>query len=199
MAKGLRTMGGMASVSNVLSCYCGESYVDLDSTGMCDLCYLESIKGQPMKNIIICDIDGTLCTDEHRNYLLQCEPRKWDEYFDLCHLDQPVEAVVKVLRMAKWKDRGGIDPPYKIHLMTARVDTVRQKTIDWLKLHNVPYDTITFRPADSRVQDNVLKTMWANELGGPDRVLFVLEDRQRVVDAWRQAGYTCFQVAPGNF
>lgn len=146
-----------------------------------------------MKNIIICDIDGTLCTDEHRNHLL-ADPnnRKWDEYFDLCHLDPPVEAVIKCIQSMYAQ---GFD----IHLMTARVDTVRMKTLDWLANHQVPYHSITFRPAESRVQDNVLKTMWAHELGGPDRVLFVLEDRQRVVDAWRQAGYTCFQVAPGNF
>lgn len=145
-----------------------------------------------MKNIIICDIDGTLCTDEHRNHLLQQEPRRWDEYFDLCHLDPPVPAVVECLKAMYHQD-------YEIHLMTARVDTVMDKTMKWLEDHDIRYSTIRFRPADSRVQDNVLKTMWANELGGPDRVLFVLEDRQRVVDAWRSAGYTCFQVAPGNF
>jgi hypothetical protein len=155
-----------------------------------------------MKNIIICDIDGTLCTDDHRNHLL-ADPnnRRWDEYFDLCHLDPPVDAVIKVLQTfncANPYDLPG-QPDYEIHLMTARGDTVKQKTLDWLERHNVPYDSIIFRDADCRLQDNVLKTMWANELGGPDRVLFVLEDRQRVVDAWRAAGYTCFQVAPGNF
>lgn len=153
-----------------------------------------------MKNIIICDIDGTLCTDEHRNHLLQAEPRKWDEYFDLCHLDPPVEAVIQTLQAFDCKRSDPVSgKDYYIHLMTARVDTVKQKTLDWLKKHDVPFDTITFRPADSRVQDNVLKTMWADALGGPDRVLFVLEDRQRVVDAWRSAGYICFQVSPGNF
>lgn len=182
-----------------------------------------------MKNIIICDIDGTLCTDEHRNHLLQqpCElphradrkcpdcqgsgfkrtSTEWDKYFDLCHLDPPVEAVIKVLQMFagmsavsnELKPGHLEDEYYRIHLMTARVDTVAEKTLSWLRQHNVPFDSITFRPADCRLQDNVLKTKWADELGGPERVLFVLEDRQRVVDAWRIAGYTCFQVAPGNF
>ena len=148
-----------------------------------------------MKDIIICDIDGTLCTDEHRNHLVQgMDPkdRKWDEYFDLCHLDPPCVPVIAVLVAMK---RAG----YKIHLMTARIDRVMDKTLDWLKRHEVPYDHITFRPTESRVQDNVLKTAWADALGGPERVLFVLEDRQRVVDAWRLAGYTCFQVARGDF
>jgi hypothetical protein len=32
-----------------------------------------------------------------------------------------------------------------------------------------------------------------------DRVLFVLDDRQQVVDMWRRNGLMCFQVAEGNF
>lgn len=183
-----------------------------------------------MKDIIICDIDGTLCTDEHRNHILQkpcpgCKGRgyvipedettqcracwgsgcqrgsaEWDEYFSLCHLDPPVPAVIAVLQgFRHLSESGGIFPNYQIHLMTARVDTVKDKTLAWLDKHYVPYDSIRFRPADSRLQDNVLKTKWADELGGPERVLFVLEDRQRVVDAWRTAGYTCFQVAKGDF
>lgn len=151
-----------------------------------------------MKNIIICDIDGTLCTDEHRNHLL-ADPnnRRWDEYFDLCHLDPPVEAVIRVLQVFHNFNSGSNE--HEIHLMTARVESTAVKTIDWLARHYVPYDSIRFRPSDCRIQDNVLKTKWADELGGPERVLFVLEDRKRVVDAWRLAGYTCFQVAPGDF
>jgi len=30
-------------------------------------------------------------------------------------------------------------------------------------------------------------------------VKFVVEDRKRVVEMWRREGYTCLQVAPGNF
>ena len=30
-------------------------------------------------------------------------------------------------------------------------------------------------------------------------VLFVMDDRQQVVDMWRRNGLKCFQVAEGNF
>jgi len=148
-----------------------------------------------MKNIVICDVDGTLCTDEHRNHILHTGERNddaWRRYFDLCHLDPPVEAVIRLVTCMSYCGN-------EVHLFTARTEDVAQKTIDWLAKHNVPYSSITFRPRDSRVQDNVLKTSWADKLGGPEKVLFVLEDRQRVVDAWRQAGYVCLQVAPGDF
>jgi hypothetical protein len=55
------------------------------------------------------------------------------------------------------------------------------------------------RGIEDRTQDDVLKLRWVEELGIKAKVLCIFEDRQRVVDAWRRAGYTCFQVAPGNF
>lgn len=148
-----------------------------------------------MKNIIICDIDGTLCTDEHRNHILHEGERNdeaWRKYFDLCDKDPPVQAVIQLVTCMAYCG-------HEVHLFTARIERTRKKTIDWLARHNVPYSSITFRPEDSRVQDNILKTAWADKLGGPEKVLFILEDRQRVVDAWRLAGYTCFQVARGDF
>jgi hypothetical protein len=30
-------------------------------------------------------------------------------------------------------------------------------------------------------------------------VFCVVDDRQKVVDMWRENGLTCFQVAPGDF
>jgi hypothetical protein len=32
-----------------------------------------------------------------------------------------------------------------------------------------------------------------------DDVFMTVDDRQKVVDMWRDLGLTCFQVAPGDF
>jgi len=89
---------------------------------------------------------------------------------------------------------------YQIHIISGRSDTTWEKTKQWLWEHEVPYDTVNLREASDRTDDHVLKIQVAQKAGWtPDKVEFVLEDRQRVVDAWRDAGYTCFQVAPGNF
>jgi hypothetical protein len=47
--------------------------------------------------------------------------------------------------------------------------------------------------------DNVVKQEILDAHIDKDRVLFVLDDRQQVVDMWRRNGLTCFQVAEGNF
>jgi hydroxymethylpyrimidine pyrophosphatase-like HAD family hydrolase len=146
-----------------------------------------------MKRNIICDLDGTIALDDHRAHLIQADPenRKWDEYFSLCDGDTPNEAVIDLLR--KLGD-------HRIYLLSARSANVREKTEHWLDNNRVPYDLLMLRYEYDRTDDNVLKITWASTLGlTPKNTLFVLEDRQRVVDAWRAAGFTCFQVAPGKF
>ena len=46
--------------------------------------------------------------------------------------------------------------------------------------------------------DNDLKQMWLNDIG-VDNVAMVFDDRQQVVDMWRDNGLTVFQVADGDF
>ena len=40
--------------------------------------------------------------------------------------------------------------------------------------------------------------MWLDSIG-KDHVAMVFDDRQQVVDMWRQNGLTTFQVAQGDF
>ena len=58
------------------------------------------------------------------------------------------------------------------------------------------------RPTDDYhhyMKDSDLKQMWLDTLVDKDDVFAVFDDRQQVVDMWRQNGLTCFQVADGDF
>lgn len=171
-----------------------------------------------MKDTIICDLDGTIALDKHRNHFLHpahkegCRrippdplderdlksgctcgwKRDWDSYYDHCGSDEPNWPVITLLR------RMSID--HKVLILTGRIERTREVTVCWLDRHGVPRENMHMRATEDRTQDDKMKIDWAKEYtGGPESVLFVLEDRQRVVDAWRAAGYTCFQVAPGTF
>ena len=76
---------------------------------------------------------------------------------------------------------------------------VRAITEDWLIRFGVPYHELHMRPYNDHSDDTILKADMLDKLGYEDRVLFVLDDRQKVVDMWRDRGLTCFQVAPGAF
>lgn len=172
-----------------------------------------------MKNVIV-DLDGTLALDHHRNHLLHipcpetgdislteqgrnshenCKKchgagkwHNWTEYFDLCHKDSPNYPVVYLVRLLK-------SMGHPVFILSGRSDVAKEKTLAWLDVNLIAYDEIKLRPAMCRTDDDELKIRWGQELSPPDQTLFVLEDRSRVVAAWRNAGYTCLQVAPGTF
>jgi hypothetical protein len=177
-----------------------------------------------MKNLIV-DLDGTLADDtaraklylnqpctgcasrgwnmvirdgeSHREPCPECDGRAkkhlWTPYFEACDRDEPNIPVITALRALRRT------LPGDVFIMSGRCESVRQKTEDWLDRHNVLYERLIMRPVGNRVDDHILKIQWGLEVSPPKDTLLVLEDRQRVVDAWRKAGYTCFQVAPGHF
>ena len=145
-----------------------------------------------VRDIVICDLDGTLALDDHRHHFLEHTPRKWKEYFELCHLDEPNHAVVQLVRILNAARK-------KIYILTGRSEDVKEKTVAWLHQHGIVYEHLEMRRTDSRTDDHMLKLQWVEALGIGCRVWAVLEDRDRVVKAWRTAGYSCLQVREGNF
>ncbi len=57
------------------------------------------------------------------------------------------------------------------------------------------------RKAGDYRDDVVVKREWLSEIEPPEfsRLTAVFDDRDRVVQMWRDAGVPCFQVADGDF
>jgi len=51
-----------------------------------------------------------------------------------------------------------------------------------------------FRPDIIVKPEQLFKQPWI-----ADRVLMILEDRDKMVKEWRDRGFTCLQCRPGNF
>lgn len=144
------------------------------------------------RKAVIVDLDGTLCDVEHRNHLVKKKPARWNEYFLACHLDPPKENVVEVVRC--------LTNCHDIHIFSGRGDVARDLTEAWLEKHEIAYESLTMRHEGDRTPDQILKRRWVTEKGfTPENVLCILDDRQKVVNMWREMGFTCLQVAPGDF
>lgn len=149
-----------------------------------------------MSRIVICDLDGTIALDNGRAKEHLHNPdkkRDWEAYFKDCPRDAPNWPVTDLLRSLQ-------EQRVVVWILSGRSNIVRYETERWLREHQVPYTGMVMREKDDRTDDHILKIRWARELGfEPNNVWFILEDRKRVVDAWREAGYTCFEVAKGDF
>ncbi len=147
--------------------------------------------------IVIFDLDGTLADITARRTLATKDNGKldWDIFFDPKNidLDIPNQKVVDMLDMIDNTDK------YQIWILSGRSDVTKDVTIDWLSNHGIRYDHLIMRDQDNLyMPDNDLKQMWLDSIG-KDNVAMVFDDRNQVVDMWRQNGLTCFQVADGDF
>ena len=146
--------------------------------------------------IVIFDLDGTLALIDDRRDLATKDNGKfdWDVFFnpDNISLDLPN---VPVIQMANILHKQG----FRIFILSGRSDVTHQATVDWLNDNGVWWDHLVMRPQNQLyLPDNDLKQGWLDTIG-KDNVAMVFDDRNQVVDMWRQNGLTCFQVADGDF
>jgi len=89
---------------------------------------------------------------------------------------------------------------YSIILLSGRDAVCRPETEKWLVDHKVPYDALYMRSEGNCDADHDTKERLFWEYVAPRYdVKFILDDRNQVVDRWREMGMKCLQVAPGDF
>ena len=151
-----------------------------------------------MKDTIICDIDGTLADLSHRLHHVQTPGKKkdWDAFFAAAPKDGVHEPVWETLRALHSIDGGG----YNIIFCSGRPERTRRETSIWISstCWYKGFELLMRKDGDRR-DDSIVKQEILDAHIDKERVLFVLDDRQRVVDMWRRNGLVCFQVAPGDF
>jgi uncharacterized HAD superfamily protein len=148
-------------------------------------------------NIIVVDLDGTLCNSAHREHLARAG--QWDEFHSLLGDDKPWEDVAKVLPL--------LSETFAIVALTGRNEKWRNATLKWLVNNDQldqHIDYLLMRPDNDFRSDAVLKPALLDEFLDDQKVthaevLFILEDRDKMVEAWRELGHSCFQVRPGGY
>lgn len=134
----------------------------------------------------IFDLDGTIANINHRLHFL--DSKDWDGFFATCVDDLPNEPVISAL--AAHQNAG-----HRVEIWSARSDVVRLETEDWLLRQGIDSNLLThMRVAGDMTPDVQLKRHWLLALHPDERPDAIYDDRQRVVDMWRDEGVTCFQV-----
>lgn len=143
-------------------------------------------------SIVICDLDGTLCDTEHRDHLAR--QKRWDDFNTLLVQDRPHQDVVEILK--------GLNLlAHEIVFITGRMATYERQTHEWLRYH-LPFlhnYKLLMRPKDDLRKDLVIKRELFETNCDIKDTLFVLEDRDHVVEMWRSMGLRCHQVQHGAY
>ena len=143
------------------------------------------------EEIVIFDIDGTLADVSERIHHVKKKPKNWNAFFQGMAQDKAIHSMVRLCNVLY---QSGI----KILLCSGRSEEHRPQTVQWLAQQGVNYHELILRPDGDRRSDTIVKR---EMLQGIDRskILFVVEDRSRVVEMWRSEGLVCLQCAPGEF
>jgi FMN phosphatase YigB (HAD superfamily) len=143
------------------------------------------------EEIVIFDIDGTLANVSERIHHLQKKPKNWKAFFRRMAQDKAIKSLVRLCNILY---SSGV----RIVLCSGRSEEHRSETVKWLTKQGVKYHELRLRRDGDRRSDVIVKR---EMLAGIDKtkVLFVVEDRSRVVQMWRSEGLVCLQCAPGEF
>lgn len=176
----------------------------------------EDARNISIKKYIVVDIDGTISDQSHRHH--HAVAGDWDKYNSESLIDKPIKPIMDLVRIMQKAD-------HHIIFLTGRSDKYESITKNWLAVnglyYGLDYKLIMRKHGDWR-PDYVIKhellNAYMNEMqkatdeqhesikhmGGifgriKHEVVFILEDRNSVVKMWREKGYTCLQVADGDF
>jgi hypothetical protein len=143
-----------------------------------------------MRDLVIFDLDDTLALTAHRAHLLREQPIDWDAYTAACVDDAPYEEVISVFCDHFTASRD-------MWIVSARSDSVRSHTEDWLFKHNIYYNRLLMRPAGDTREAADIKMRWLHDGTIPsERVLCAYDNEMPVVSMYRAEGVTCFHVLP---
>lgn len=147
-----------------------------------------------IKRNIIFDVDGTIADVEHRRHFVSGDNKDWKNFRLATVDDTPMQWVCDIAkRYIKQGDH--------VAFFSARNESEREITEkqirDWI---GDGHKGIFLRPNGDYRPDEEFKADLADafeKMGG--KIDLVFDDRDKVVQMWRQRGTTVVQVAEGDF
>jgi hypothetical protein len=140
------------------------------------------------KDAIVVDLDGTLANIDHRLHLVSGKRKDFDAFYAGVGEDSVNEWCRLIMTL--FEKQG-----FKVIIVSARRQNTEAATRAWLNDNNIKYSRLELlRPDGDSTPDQDLKCAWLKSYGA-DKILFVIDDRTKVVNMWREEGVTCFQCS----
>lgn len=147
-----------------------------------------------IKKTVIFDVDGTIADVEHRRHFVSQKPADWKSFRNSTVFDTPVQWVCDIAK--RFIAQGD-----NVAFFSARNESERSLTekqiSEWI---GEGHQGLFLRPDGDFRRDDEFKSDLADkfeEVGG--KIDIVFDDRNQVVEMWRQRGTTVVQVADGDF
>jgi uncharacterized HAD superfamily protein len=141
---------------------------------------------------LIIDLDGTLADIRVRLKHLEKRNKDWKSFNKSIETDELHEWCREIINR--------FSHDHKIIIVSGRTDDLMKDTKKWLEKFDVHFDFLFMRKSKDYRPDNIIKLeIFEKEIREKFHIVFVLDDRQKVVDMWRAEGLVVLQCAPGDF
>lgn len=142
---------------------------------------------------IICDLDGTLVDSSHRRHFVFNKEniKDWDGWTKATGGDKANQWCVDLIESMA-------DNDIEVIFLTGRSEASRKPTIDWLRRNLPGFDRclLYMRPVNDRREDYTIKQeIYNNVISKQFEVIFAIDDKDSVVDMWRENGVVCLHCA----
>ena len=146
--------------------------------------------GSAKPDVVICDLDGTLCNCEHRQHFVRNGNKDWSSFFANIHMDSCNAWCKSILSTT----------PHHVVLCSGRGDELENTTRQWLSKHQVPYNDLFMRMEGDYRQDATVKEMILDfEILTRYNPIMSIDDRPQVCRMWRKRGIVCLQCNDVEF
>ena len=145
---------------------------------------------------VIFDIHGTIADINHRLHFISGDKKDWAKFHVECINDKPIKSTISLLQSLH-------STGHEIIFLTAGPEISRDLERLWIEKH-IPkifndYQLLMRKSRDYRPDDIVKLEILEREGLTPDKVLFIVDDRNRVVKALRNKGYKVLQPQEGDY
>ena len=135
-----------------------------------------------MANIILCDIDGTIANNDHRQHFLEGK-KDWEGFFSELVNDLPIQIIIdKVIQeQANGKE---------LVFLTGRPERYREKTESWIKKYfNCKYRLLMRKDTDKRNKIiSKQEVLFENNISA-ENISIVFENDENLINYWTEKGF----------
>tara|TARA_B100001758_G_C17862025_1_gene329479 strand:+ start:64 stop:501 length:438 start_codon:yes stop_codon:yes gene_type:complete len=130
--------------------------------------------------IILCDIDGTIADNSHRQFLLK-NNNNWDKFFLEMKNDLPIYPVINKV-IDEFRDGK------EIIFLTGRPSNYEKETNEWLKKYfTFEYKLVMRRENDRRNKLIVKKELFLNNFS-VNEIDYVIDNDAELLHQWKELG-----------
>ena len=130
-----------------------------------------------MGNIILCDIDGTVADNSHRQHFLEGK-KDWDGFFSELTNDLPIQLIIDKVIQEQANGR-------EIVFLTGRPERHRYSTTLWLKEHfDFEFKLLMRNDGDQRNKLKIKKEIFEKNFK-PDEIYCVFENDYELIKMWK--------------